>query len=508
MPGPLTPSELAKVAFGSMLVRALSADAGAGDDGARVAARAALILAIVLVDSHDCQCRALVAPLEMATSSAAPAETLIARVLRLLDSVGAHGAAPGISGTTEGPQMLRLALLRLLFAWTDGCPSAVRAVMQPPATLPLLLALCECDPQQAEGVAGMAAALLASCLVHCAPSDEGVVARPVLEAVTARVGLSRLSSQIDDLRRSPQFARAVAPRKAMPPITRENADKAVSSEGGWSGDSVAETDDKLTTVCDASLVARVGSLADGLGQRVVALYSHSAATPAQGEGAAPSAAEAVHAAAASGGDALRAAAEAQAHELDRLRAQNAQLADQLLGGGNATGASGMTLTAEMDGLRESLHLAERVASEARDEATGLKCELEEARDGVSRAQADLQALSSAYNTLEAERDSEVGELRARISKLEAGQSEADPQARGASAAELAAAREEGATEARAEAEAAAAESEAEMNDLLACLGIEEEKVEQLSERLVELGEDPESLLEGIGGDEDPEDEDE
>ncbi|KAI5061317.1 hypothetical protein GOP47_0023822 [Adiantum capillus-veneris] len=45
---------------------------------------------------------------------------------------------------------------------------------------------------------------------------------------------------------------------------------------------------------------------------------------------------------------------------------------------------------------------------------------------------------------------------------------------------------------------AAKESEAEVNDLLVCLGQEESKVERLRARLGELGEDVEALLQGIG----------
>lgn len=56
------------------------------------------------------------------------------------------------------------------------------------------------------------------------------------------------------------------------------------------------------------------------------------------------------------------------------------------------------------------------------------------------------------------------------------------------------------------------ESEAELNDLLVCLGQEQSKVEKLSSRLKELGEDVDQLLEGIGDDgglpeDDEEDED-
>ncbi|CAL5407872.1 unnamed protein product [Camellia sinensis] len=49
-------------------------------------------------------------------------------------------------------------------------------------------------------------------------------------------------------------------------------------------------------------------------------------------------------------------------------------------------------------------------------------------------------------------------------------------------------------------EEAQKESEAELNDLLVCLGQEQSKVEKLSVRLLELGEDVDNLLEGIGDD--------
>lgn len=39
-----------------------------------------------------------------------------------------------------------------------------------------------------------------------------------------------------------------------------------------------------------------------------------------------------------------------------------------------------------------------------------------------------------------------------------------------------------------------------LQDLLACLGEEEQKVERLKQKLEELGVDPKSLLDGLGGD--------
>ncbi|KAJ4978029.1 hypothetical protein NE237_008809 [Protea cynaroides] len=59
-----------------------------------------------------------------------------------------------------------------------------------------------------------------------------------------------------------------------------------------------------------------------------------------------------------------------------------------------------------------------------------------------------------------------------------------------------------------EREEAQKESEAELSDLIVCFGQEQNEVEKLTIRLKDLGEDVESLLEGVGDDAGlPEDED-
>lgn len=114
---------------------------------------------------------------------------------------------------------------------------------------------------------------------------------------------------------------------------------------------------------------------------------------------------------------------------------------------------------------------------------------------AEKHESDLKSLSAAYNSLEQENyrlDIEVRNLRSGTK----GTVTAGP-----SVAELEAAREEGRQE-------AAKESEAELNDLLVCLGQEESKVEKLRSRLEELGEDVEALLQGIGEGTEEQDEEE
>ena len=195
------------------------------------------------------------------------------------------------------------------------------------------------------------------------------------------------------------------------------------------------------------------------------------------------------------------------------------------------GASG-GFSAESAELRASL---DRAAAAAEQELRETKAELEEARMMVASSEENLRGLSEAYNGLELElarRDDELEALRVRVAAsadvsaasapaaaLAGGSSAPDPAALAAAreegrreaisemahrleeteeaaAADVAAARERGEKEAAAAA-AAAAEAEAEMSDLLACLGQEESKTEALMARLIEKHGENEADLEAL-----------
>lgn len=103
------------------------------------------------------------------------------------------------------------------------------------------------------------------------------------------------------------------------------------------------------------------------------------------------------------------------------------------------------------------------------------------RNLAGKTEADLRSLSDAYNSLEQSNLQLENEVKAL--KREGHSTFPDVEAIKDQA------REE-----------AQKESEGELNDLLVCLGQEQSKVEKLSARLLELGEDVDKLLEGIGDD--------
>jgi DNA repair exonuclease SbcCD ATPase subunit len=185
--------------------------------------------------------------------------------------------------------------------------------------------------------------------------------------------------------------------------------------------------------------------------------------------------------------------------LQDLLGRNAMLAEELVrtGGGNSADSlqkpSSGRERVQIESLRQELEGATRRIEALRAEHTQIEAEASNQRNLAAKLESDLKSLSDAYNSLEQANfrlDSEVKALRQ-------GGSAPYPDVEAIKA------------EAKEEAEK---ESEAELNDLLVCLGQEQSKVEKLSTRLAELGEDVDTLLQGIGDDtalpDDDDDEDE
>jgi predicted RNase H-like nuclease (RuvC/YqgF family) len=157
----------------------------------------------------------------------------------------------------------------------------------------------------------------------------------------------------------------------------------------------------------------------------------------------------------------------------------------------------------VEALKQQIEVTKQWAEAVRDEKNEIEKEYLQYKEIVTERENDFKGLSDAYNALEQENIRLEDENKTLRSALQgAGVVPVS------SPEELEAARDEGRKEAQ-------KESEGELNDLLVCLGQEETKVERLSGRLRELGEDVDTLLEGIGdpegeadgGDDDEDDDD-
>lgn len=170
-----------------------------------------------------------------------------------------------------------------------------------------------------------------------------------------------------------------------------------------------------------------------------------------------------------------------------LLIRNSTLADELVrtsGGGTSESANKPSSGREriqIEGFRRNLEEAARCIDALKSEKAKTEAEANNYRNLAAKLESDLKSLSDAYNSLEQDNcrlESEVKVLRkggtASYPDVEALKAEAKEEAQ--------------------------KDSEAELNDLLVCLGQEQSKVERLSSRLAELGEDVDALLEGVGGD--------
>jgi chromosome segregation ATPase len=136
---------------------------------------------------------------------------------------------------------------------------------------------------------------------------------------------------------------------------------------------------------------------------------------------------------------------------------------------------------QIETLRRDFQEASKRLEMLKEEKAKIESEAIMYQNLAAKTEGDLRSLSDAYNSLEQSNLHLENELKA----LRGGEHSTFPDVEAIKA------------EAR---EEALKESEGELNDLLVCLGQEQSKVDKLSARLLELGEDVDKLLEGIGDD--------
>lgn len=149
------------------------------------------------------------------------------------------------------------------------------------------------------------------------------------------------------------------------------------------------------------------------------------------------------------------------------------------GGNNSSAlerkASGGSDRVQLETLRRDLQEASQRIETLKADKAKAESEASTYKNLAGKTESDLKSLSDAYNSLEQANF----RLEKEVNALKSGDIEALKE------------------EAR---EEALKESEAELSDLLVCLGQEQSKVEKLGARLRELGEDVDKLLEDIGDD--------
>ncbi|KAH9742520.1 Golgin candidate 6 [Citrus sinensis] len=468
------------MSFGSMLIRGLTL--GESDGDLEVCCRAASVLSHILMDNLQCKERVLRIELEAPMPSLGAAEPLMHRMVRYLALASSMKTKDG----TGKAGYIQLIILKLLVTWLADCPNAVHCFLDSRPHLTYLLELVS-NPSATVCTRGLAAVLLGECVIYNKSSDTGRDAFSIVDSISQKVGLTSYFLKFDEMQKSFLFSSA-KPTQALKPLTRSTAASMAEIEDiddSDLSDKKNEDHPLLSSMFDEHFVDIIKSLESSIRENIVDVYSRPksevAVVPAELEQR--------------NGESdkdyvkrLKAFVEKQCSEIQKLLGRNATLAEELakIGGGGASQseqrASGALDRVQVETLRKDLHEASQRLEILKEEKAQIESDSSMYRNLAAKMESDLKSLSDAYNSLEQTNFHLEKEVKALKS---GGSSVSSPDVEAIKA------------EAREEAQK---ESEAELNDLLVCLGQEQSKVEKLSARLLELGEDVEKLLEGIGDD--------
>ncbi|MQL72581.1 hypothetical protein Taro_004932 [Colocasia esculenta] len=482
--------DIGNMPFGSILLHGVLFDENDGD--LETSCRAASVLFHIVKDNIQSKERILQIDVDVSVPSFGSREPLLHRIVKYLalttstknkDNDHGTGISPADSFTTP-------VILRLLITWLAGFPDAVHCFLDSAAHLTYLLELV-CSPYTSTFIRGLASMVLGECVIYNKRSGESNKdAFSVVDAISQKIGLTSYFLNFDELQKSLAVISATTVQQRKP-LTRSCA----ASTADMADTEHDETEQKfehpiLLAIFDVEFVDLLKKLEVDIREGIVRVFSHPksmvAVVPAELEqrGGEPD------------GDYIRRLklfVEKQCIEMQDLLGRNATLAEDLAKTGGGVDPSQKPISGrervQSETFQRDLQEAARRVETIRSEKAKIESEALMYKNLVEKLESDLKSLSDAYTSLEQanfQLDSEVRALR------KGGQPYPDVEAIKAQAKE--------------EAEK---ESEAELNDLLVCLGQEQSKVEKLSARLAELGEDVDSLLEGIGDDAAlPEEEDE
>ncbi|KAM7482211.1 hypothetical protein LguiB_006794 [Lonicera macranthoides] len=470
------------MSFGSMLLHGLALSEHDGD--LETSCRAASVLSHVLKDNIQCKERVLKVELEAPTPSLGSAEPLLHRLVKYLALASSMKAKDGKSSTSVELYVQPI-ILKLLVTWLANCPNAVQSFLDSRPHLTYLFEL-ESDTTTTACIRGLAAVLLGEYVIYNKVTDKGKDASSIVDAISQKIGLTSYFLKFDELRKSFIFS-SIKPTEPRKPLTRSTAASMAENEDVENEPSEQKNKDHpiLSSMFDSQFVNFVQRLEGDIRESIVDVYSHPkskvAVVPAELEQ--------------KGGESdgeyikrLKSFVEKQCTEIQDLLNRNSTLAEDLAktgGDGSAQvepRSGGASERIQVETLRRDLHEATQRIEILKKEKAKIESEASLYRTVARKIESDLKSLSDAYNSLEQSNFQLDKEVKSLKSSSGGG---------AAAAPDLEAIKERAREEAQ-------KESEAELNDLLVCLGQEQSKVEKLSARLTELGEDVDQLLEGIG----------
>nr|GEW38799.1 golgin candidate 6 isoform X1 [Tanacetum cinerariifolium] len=469
------------MSFGSMLLHGLTSSEHDGD--LETSCRAASVLSYVLKDDIHCKEKVLKIELESPMPSLGAPEPILHRMLRYLAVASSKKGKDGKS-TTPTNSYAQQIILKLLVTWLSDCPNAVHSFLASSPHITFLVELV-LNGDATVCVRGLAAVLIGECAIFNKAFESGKDAFSIVDIISQKIGLTVSSAK-------PAQSHQSLTTNANSMAEMEDVENDEASEHK------NEDHPILAEIFDSQFVDFINNLEIGIRDGIVKLYSHPkgdvSVVPAEIEQRKDEA------------DVdyikrLKSFLGKQCSEIQDLLSRNATLAEDVAntGGGGSSQTeprpNGGSERVQIETLRRDLQEASQRIEILKAEKSEIETEAAAYRTLSTKTENDLKSLSDAYNSLEQANFHLENEIKA-LKKggvtpsvdIEAIKAEAKEEAQ--------------------------KESEAELGDLLVCLGQEQSKVEKLSERLLELGEDVDALLEGIGaaeeedGDEDDDGDDE
>lgn len=471
-----------RMSFGSMLLHGLTL--GESDGDLETCCRAASVLSHILRDNIQCKERVLRIELESPTPSLGAPEPLMHRMVKYLALASNMKNKDGKTSTKENSYVQPI-ILKLLVTWLADCPNAIQCFLASRPHLTYLLELVS-NPSATMCIRGLGAVLLGECVIYNKSGESGKDAFTVVDAISQKIGLTSYFLKFDEMMKSFLFS-PVKPTKLHKPLTRSAAASMAEIDDVDEQDSSDHKNEDhpiLSSLFDSHFVNFVKSLEGNIRETIVDVYSRPksevAVVPAELElKRGESDKDYI--------ERLKSFVQKQCSEIQNLLGRNATLAENLAKTGGSVSSqpeqrtSGGVDRVQAETLRRDLQEASQRIEMLKAEKAKIESEASMYKNLAGKMESDLKSLSDAYNSLEQANF----HLEKEVKALKSGGASTPPDVEAIRA------------EAREEAQK---ESEAELNDLLVCLGQEQSRVEKLSARLMELGEDVDKLLEGVGDD--------
>lgn len=471
-----------RMSFGSMLLHGLTL--GESDGDLETCCRAASVLSHILRDNIQCKERVLRIELESPTPSLGAPEPLMHRMVKYLALASNMKNKDGKTSSKENSYVQPI-ILKLLVTWLADCPNAIQCFLASRPHLTYLLELVS-NPSATMCIRGLGAVLLGECVIYNKSGESGKDAFTVVDAISQKIGLTSYFLKFDEMMKSFLFS-SVKPTKLHKPLTRSAAASMAEIDDVDEQDSPDHKNEDhpiLSSLFDSHFVNFVKSLEGNIRETIVDVYSRPksevAVVPAELElKRGESDKDYI--------ERLKSFVQKQCSEIQNLLGRNATLAENLTKTGGSVSSqpeqrtSGGLDRVQAETLRRDLQEASQRIEMLKAEKAKIESEASMYQNLAGKMESDLKSLSDAYNSLEQANF----HLEKEVKALKSGGASTPPDVEAIRA------------EAREEAQK---ESEAELNDLLVCLGQEQSRVEKLSARLMELGEDVDKLLEGVGDD--------